>query len=639
MRKILIIFSLIIFGGVSVAAGLNKGKLKVYSPLGDHMVLQRDAELLIKGEAGILSPVSVEIAGQKGKTRAGITGKWKIKLNPLKAGGPYDMSVKSGEELVIKDILIGDVWFCSGQSNMEWPLINTDDGAEELKSFKTNDKIRLFLQQQVPSPKPLKEARGNWAVCDKGNASNFSAIGYFMGKKIYEETGVPVGIIDSSWGGTSIEIWMDEKILAKHDETKPILKRWKENPQVDWKLWNYGKGMSYSLEIKDICFKSGKKNDCIKLSESGNGIYGGSWSAWAKPGSSAEYDAGKLSGIIGFYAWAGAGTLLDSGKPVDISGYDTISFKVKGAGDFSFSFTQDSIQDYDYYSSPDYKGSSAWKEISVPIKSLKQAGWGKASDFTPEAVVQFQINIKSAGIELPSSLYNGMVVPYYDYRIKGAAWYQGENNASRAKQYSILLPEMIKNWRKGWGYDFPFLVVQLTSFMQRKNEPSESEWAELREAQLSALQLKNTAVIPIIDLGDANDIHPKIKKPVGERLANAAMAVAYGKDVTVTGPLYKSMKKEENKIIIKFTNTGKGLKCRGKELKGFAIAGSDMEFVWANAVIKDNTVEVWSEEVKEPVAVRYAWADNPECNLYNSEGLAASPFRTDNNPGITDKRR
>ncbi|MCX7698514.1 MAG: sialate O-acetylesterase, partial [Candidatus Goldbacteria bacterium] len=272
---------------------------------------------------------------------------------------------------------------------------------------------------------------------------------------------------------------------------------------------------------------------------------------------------------------------------------------------------------------------------------LKQGGWGKAKPFTQNAIKQIQFNIKSMTVELPSVLYNGMVVPFANFKIKGVLWYQGESNAERAKQYETLLPLMIKNWRDTWGYEIPFFIVQLPGFMQKRDQPSESSWAELREAQLKTMQnMQSVVTVSTIDLGDPNDIHPKIKKTYGERLAHSALVMLYGKTGPLTGPIYDSMEIKENKIYIKFKNTGNGLISKNGGLKGFAIADSDKNFKWAKAEIKGNdTIVVWNDDIKEPVAVRYAWADFPECNLYNSEGLAAFPFRTDNWEGVTEKNR
>lgn len=639
--KIWIFFAIAMILAASwVFASQQNIKLQVSPVFGDHMVLQRDMPLEIFGQAASGKSVAVEIAGQKVSGIANAKGVWAVKLKPVAAGGPYEMKVTCGSETIhYKDVLVGDVWFCSGQSNMEWPLVNTNDGAEELKNFTTEPNIRLFLQQQTIAPKALQNASGAWTICDEENAKNFSAVAYYMGKHLQKEANVPIGLIESAWGGTPAEIWMDENLLRGNLMTQPILDRWKGSSVYDWKAWNNGQGMNYDIEISDIRFdsSSGRANpEYLK--------FDAPWSSWAKPGSSAAFkaygSAGKLSGMIGFNAWAGAGTLLKDGADVDLSAFDTIKFKVRGNGRFSLSLTQNSISDYDYYSSQDYDTTQTWQDISIPMTSLKQGGWGLVKPFTQNAIVQIQFNIKSMTMELPSSLYNGMVMPFTRYKIRGAAWYQGENNIGRAAQYRTLLPLLIRNWRTEWAEgDFPFLVVQLPNFGEIRTEPGDSAWAELRDAQLKALDLPKTAVVSIIDLGDSIEVHPRYKEPVGMRLAQAALVVAYGKKGPSTGPIYDSMKIENGNAIIKFKNTGSGLMSKGGELKGFAIAGDDRKFKWARAEIRNDAVVVWNDDIREPKSVRYAWADNPDCNLYNKEGLAASTFRTDDWPGITDNNR
>ncbi|MBP7792506.1 MAG: CIA30 family protein [Candidatus Goldbacteria bacterium] len=649
MKSLIVLSILFVLFASFVLGAKTETQLRLANVFSDNMVLQRNAEIEICGYGTAGNDVTVSFIGETETAKIDVRGEWKLKLKPRDAGGPYEMQISSGnEKIILKNVLVGDVWFCSGQSNMEWQLMNTTDGAEELKNFKEQDKIRLFTQEQIPSPYPLREVRGKWQLCNRENAQNFSAVAYFFGKKIYEETGIPVGLINSSWGGTPIEIWMDAGLLKGNPVTEPILKRWDSLSFFDWKKWNYGLGLDYKIEFSGLSFTSESKkgkNLVVRSCEECPGDLGGYWSSWAKPGSTATYknekENGIISGLIGFNAWAGAGTMLNNNEIFDLSGYDFIEFKVRGNGKFSLSLTQPSIEDFDYYSSRDFDATPAFKKIKIPISTMKQGGWGAAKPFTQNAIKQIQFNIKSMTVELPSVLFNGMVMPFTDFKIKGVVWYQGETNADRAKQYETLLPLMIKNWRDVWKQDIPFIVVQLPNFMQRKEQPSESSWAELREAQLKTMQkVQDVVTVSTIDLGDANDIHPRVKKPCSDRLAHSALVLLYGKTGPLTGPVYDSMEKKGDKIYVKFKNAGKGLTSKDGNLKGFAIAGADKNFKWAKAEIKSNgTIVVWSEEVKDPVSVRYAWADNPECNLYNREGLAAFPFRTDDWEGITEKNR
>lgn len=389
IKTVIFLFILIVIFICFVFGSKTDMKLKLSNIFSDNMVLQRDVEIVLYGYGTPENEVIVEFIDEKVSAKIDRRGEWKLKLKPRNAGGPYEIKVMSGKEiLILKNILIGDVWFCSGQSNMEWQLMHSKDGAEELKNFKNQDKIRFFTQQQLPAPYPLKETSGFWMECNKENAQNFSAVAYFFGKKIYEKTGVPVGLINSSWGGTPIEIWMDANLLKGNPITEPILKRWNALSFFDWKKWNYGRGLNYKIEFFDLKFipkSKSKKTLIIRYCEECSGDLGGTWSSWAKPGSTAEYsytnNTGIISGIIGFNAWAGAGTILNNNEIINLLDYEFIEFKVRGIGKFSVSLTQPSIEDYDYYSSQDFNVTPSFKKISIPIAYLKQGGWGGSKTF------------------------------------------------------------------------------------------------------------------------------------------------------------------------------------------------------------------------------------------------------------------
>jgi sialate O-acetylesterase len=331
-------------------------------------------------------------------------------------------------------------------------------------------------------------------------------------------------------------------------------------------------------------------------------------------------------------------------EAVDLSAYNAIRFHARGEGWYKIYFLQPSIDDWDNYGSRVLEATPEWRQVTIAFKELKQAGWGVQKPFTPQAlrsVVIEPVTGKKNPPRPPSGLYNGMIAPLVPFAMRGAIWYQGESNAWAAYQYRKLLPALIRGWREVWDQgQFPFLIVQLANWLERKDEPGENEWAELREAQLMALELPATGLAVTIDIGDTWDIHPKNKQDVGHRLALWALGTTYGKDLVYSGPLYESMAKDGTRVRVKFKHTGSGLVAKGKEeLKGFAVAGVDKKFYWAEAKIEDDTVLVWSDKVPEPVAVRYAWASNPGCNLYNKEGLPASPFRTDDWPGITANKK
>lgn len=486
-------------------------ELRLPALISDGMVLQQGEEISIWGwaEPGELIAVSGSWQNEEMIATADMDGQWMLKMDPHEAGGPYELTISGEKTITIKNIMFGEVWVCSGQSNMEWIVANSADAEKEIAEADYPD-IRMFTVVKNVAEEPQSDCKGNWAVCSSQTVPRFSAVGYFFARELHRELNVPVGMIHTSWGGTPAEAWTKREVIAKIPECTPIIQR-----------------------------------------------------------------------------------------------YDEAAKKVQ------------QIQ----------------KEYEVKLEQWKE----NAGDEGKEPPEKPQIPSNLRYTLMTFSLYNGMIAPLLKYRIKGAIWYQGESNAGRAYQYRKLFPDMIRNWREDWEQgDFPFLFVQLANYKAVNPEPGESDWAELREAQLKTLQLPNTGMAVIIDIGEANNIHPKNKQDVGKRLALLALAKTYGKEKVYSGPLYESMEIEGNKIILHFDHIGGGLKAAGDgPLKGFAVAGEDRKFVWADAGIEGNTVVVSSEKILKPVAVRYGWADNPQCSLYNKEGLPASPFRTDDWPGLT----
>jgi sialate O-acetylesterase len=493
---------------VLLCALAARADVKLPALFTDHVVLQQDKLVAVWGWADEGEKVSVEFRG-KIATAYSKEGKWKVLLPKLTAGGPYKLTVKGKNEITINDVLVGEVWICSGQSNMEWPMHASFEPEKDIQNS-ANESIRLFTVPKLKSNEPVQDVSANWVECGPTTLSNFSAVAYYFGRDLQKALKVPVGLIHTSWGGSPAEVWMREQVLAENDQYKAEI------------LEDYRTQLERSRE------------QIVKWEEA--------------------RDEAKKSGKP-----------FNQGKP----------------GPF-------------------------WK---------------------------------------PAELYNGMIAPLIPYGIAGAIWYQGESNAGRAHQYRMLFADMISNWRTDFGQgDFPFLLVQLAPWDKGKKreiteitkEPMNSDWAELREAQtISTKVLPNVGMAVITDVGDKDDIHPKKKEPVGHRLALAAEAIAYEKKVVYSGPTYKELEIEGDKAIVSFDHTGHGLEARGGELKGFAIAGPDRKFVWARAEIKGGTVIVSSPDVKNPVAVRYGWADFPVVNLFNKEGLPASPFRTDSFPMVT----
>ena len=488
----------------------SRADVKLHALFSDHMVLQQNAPVMVWGWADEGEEVTVEIAKRKGSAKAK-DGRWMVKLRKLEAGGPFEMKVTGKNQLTIRDVLVGEVWVASGQSNMEWPMTRTSNSEEAIKQSE-NSRLRLFTVPKMKAMEPKDNVDSSWKLCHPDNVAGFSAVGYYFGRDLQKALNVPVGIIHTSWGGSPAEVWMSEAWLSDNPEYKQDI------------LGAYEDAMRRHQEAVDRF----KKEEAAAKAE---------------------------------------GKAFDKREP-----------------------------------------RGPWR---------------------------------------PTELYNGMIASIIPYTIQGAIWYQGESNAGRAWQYRRLFADMILNWRHDWDQGkFPFLLVQLAPWDKNRNRsmeeitatPGESDWAELREAQLLATQnLPNVGMAVITDAGDKDDIHPQNKEPVGARLALAALGIAYDKDIVYSGPVYKKMKIDDGKVVLSFDHVGGGLEARGGDLKGFAIAGEDKRFVWADARIQGDQVIVSSPEVEEPVAVRYGWSDHPVVNLYNVEGLPATPFRTDDFPMVTKR--
>ena len=512
-QRFLLVFLLV--GWLTVSTGISQADVKLPAIFSSNMVLQQKVSAPVWGWADSGEKITVSINGQTKTTTADKDGNWKIGLDPLKAGGPFKLSVKGNNSLELENVLVGEVWVCSGQSNMGWTLRATNNGEEAIKNSK-NPKIRLITVPRKSMEEPQKDFEGSWVEASPETTPNFTAVGYYFGRELNSELNIPIGLINTSYGGTPSEAWTKRGAMDAKSNLKPLLDHWDEL--------------------------------------------------------AAKFDPEKAAAV-----------------------YE--------------------------------KQLEKWK---VAVKKAKEEK--KRLPRRP------RLNNPRVSQHRPAGLYNAMIAPLVPYAIKGAIWYQGESNSSRAHQYRTIFPNMIENWRADWKQgDFPFYFVQLANFRAIEKDPGDSTWAELREAQSMTLTLPNTGEAVIIDIGEANDIHPKNKTDVGKRLSLWALAKDYGKDIVYSGPRYKSSSKQDGKIVIEFDHAGGGLVAKGGEaLKGFAIAGEDKKFVWADAKINGSTITVSSKGVSNPVAVRYAWADNPICNLYNKEGIPASPFRTDKWKGITE---
>ena len=643
--------------------------VRVPSLIGDNMVLQRDKKVRIWGWATPNERVTVEIGKERASTVTDSNGHWQALVGPLKAGGPVELKITGNNTLTFKNILVGEVWVCSGQSNMEWPLINSKDGAAAVAQANYPE-IRLFTVQKSTATTPLDDVKGRWVVTTPDQAGQFSAVGYYFGRELQQKLKVPVGLIHTSWGGTPAEAWTSQEELAANPELRPILERYQMRlMDLPKQREEYARRLADWTQ-KNLYVDEGNKGEALGYADPQ--ASSADWATMKLP-QFVETAGLKMDGAIWFRrevdvpdAWVGkelelslaaiddADTTYFNGKRVGGIGVETPNsymvqrrYKVSAdlvkpgknviavrvfdsAGEGGFGPGKMALAVVGANESSAIPLEGEWKYKVELELTPKNPDWGSR----PEAPGPTNQNS-------PSVLYNAMLAPLTPFGIRGAIWYQGESNAGRAYQYRTLFPTMIRNWRSAWGEgDFPFYFVQLANYQPVKPEPGESDWAELREAQTMTLREPETGMAVIIDIGEAGDIHPRNKLDVGHRLALWALANTYKQKLEFSGPLFSSSTVEGDKIRVKFKHTIGGLKAAGGgDVKGFAIAGEDKKFYWADARIDGDSVIVWSKDVSNPIAVRYAWADNPVTNLYNNVGLPASPFRTDDWPGVTVSRR
>jgi len=614
--------------------------------ISDGMVLQRGAAAKIWGWAASNEEVSVHFIDSTYRTKANQAGDWSVTLSGLKAGGPYILQIKASNVVTVNDVMIGDVWVCSGQSNMELLMKGVRPIYENEIANSNNVFIRQFYVPQTYNfSTPQKDLPyGSWKSANPRNVLDFSAVAYFFGKALYEKYKVPIGLINSSLGGSPAESWMSEGALkdfpayykeAQRFKDSTVIKQIETSDNTRIQAW-------YDLlNEKDKAYSDPRHvwyDTALSTSD---------WPTMKIPGYWSTSSLGHVNGVVWYrkkinipLSFIDKEATLILGRIVDA---DSAFVNGVFVGTTSYQYPP---RRYSIPAGLLHKG-----ENTIAIRVINSSGDGGfvldktyaivSGDSAVDLKGDWQYRLGAAMEPLasqtfirwkPLGLYNAMLAPLLNYRITGVVWYQGESNAAKPIDYRQLLPALVRDWRENWKQgNFPFLIVQLPNFMETKSEPSESDWALLREAQCKALSLPNTGMAVTIDIGEWNDIHPLDKKDVGDRLALAAQKVAYGDDhVVYSGPLYQSMKTDGNKIVLTFSNIGGGLIAKGTGLKCFAIAGPDKKFVWADAKIEGDNVVVSSGKVLNPVAVRYAWSDNPDgANLYNKEGLPASPFRTD----------
>lgn len=622
------------------------GQVKLPTIFQDGMVLQRHTNIKVWGWASPGEKVKVKFNGKSKTTKTSRDGSWSVELPKMKAGGPFTLKVSGTNEIILNDVLIGDVWLCSGQSNMVHQLdIHDVTYADEIKNANYPEIRHFKIPTNTDLNGPIKDLNGGeWQKAIGEEVRPFSAVAYFFAKKLYKKYNVPIGLINASVGGTPIEAWISEDGYKSFPKFLEIIERNKDTSYVNSLSGNPNNTNSSSLP-KDKGFIG--ENPWYSLDfEPKN------WRRINIPGYWEDQGVRDLNGVVWYrreiqlpQSMTGEEAEVFLGRIVDA---DELYINGKKIAQTTYQYPQ--------------------RRYNVPKDILKEGknvfvirvtNYGGKGGFVPDK--PYKIFTEKDTIDLkgyweykvgevfpprdrnsfagprrinpqnePTALYNAMVAPYTEYPITGVLWYQGESNAGRPEEYAELLPALIKDWRARFNIEeLPFIYAQLPNFGDVDYLPTESGWAKLRESQLKSLSVPNTAMTVNIELGEWNDIHPENKKDVGERMALAAQKLAYNEDIVYSGPLYQSYIVNKNKIIISFSNIGGGLitdDC--EELSEFAIAGEDGKYVWANAKIVDNKVEVWSDSVTKPKYVKYAWADNPDNpNLYNKEGLPASPFQ------------
>ncbi|MEO7049739.1 MAG: sialate O-acetylesterase [Ferruginibacter sp.] len=649
MKKVIkIIFTALI---IIFCNEISYSQITLSKVFGDKMVLQRGTPVPVWGWANPGTHIVAILAKAKAKAVADSSGKWMLRFPVFKAGGPYTLTIaeeaKPETTIILNDILIGDVWVASGQSNMELEVQQAQNAKAEIANADYPNIRFLVVSHNIKLSPQQDILGGKWEVCDTANVAKFSAVAYYFSRKIHSEQKVPIGIIQTTWGGTPVESWTSREQLLTSPLTKQIILN---NDTITEKTF-----INDSLaqaRFWDIVYHPQNNTEQVLTKPNYDDK---KWPVVEMPGLIKDFGIGNYEGMM----WMRKKIILPaafSGKDLKINlGHPEMNYSIyfNGKEICKTMWNNNASHSYSIPASLVENGENSivlriamlWNGgglnppademyITDGTSKISLAGkWLYQKDMEPE-VPKLQYYQ-----QYPTLLYNGMVNPLIPYAIKGFIWYQGENNATDAYNYRQLFPMMIADWRQRWQQGkLPFLFVQLANYKKAKPQPSESDWAELREAQAMALKLPNTGMACIIDIGNPDDIHPKNKQEVGRRLALLANRMLDNKNIVANGPVYKNYAIDGNSVRINFVKSNSPLAInKGKLLQGFVIAGEDKHFYWANAVIKDNYILVYAAEVKKPVTVRYAWADDPECNLINAEGLPAAPFRTDTWKGITQK--
>lgn len=634
--------------------GVLQAKVVLPSVFTDNMVLQQKTDITFYGDATKNKQLTVKTGwnGKEYHTEADGQGKWSLKIPTPAAGGPYEITFSDGKKLQLKNVMIGEVWFCSGQSNMEMPVAGWGKvmNYEQEIAEAAYPAIRLFQVKKNTSLAPLKEVEstlGGWQECSSATVPEFSALAYFYARALWKELNVPIGVIDCTWGGTPAEAWTNHETLRQvmgFREEMDKLERLGFDPNRMEQAYSEERAHWQSLFTeKDKGMENGKLCwTAPSLSEE-------DWQTISLPG----YWEGKglkdFDGIIWFRRsleipaeWAGKPLTLRLGMidDEDITYFNGVEI-ARGAGYMTpRTYTIPAklvkagkavlaVRVSDFGGEGGIHGKAEELYVEADGKRISLAGDWKyriglsLKGFPPAPVSPIQSS------SYPTVLFNAMVKPWTAFPIKGVIWYQGEANVGRSEQYGDLFPALITDWRRQWRSNFPFYFVQLANIMESKKIQPNSEWAALREAQTKALKLDQVGMAVTIDIGLADDIHPKNKQEVGRRLALLALAGSYGKNVSSSAPVFQNYIIKGDKMELDFGQKQDGFKIKDTTLKGFTIAGPDRVFYSAEAMVQNGKIIVSSPKVSVPLAARYGWADNPDCNLYGENGLPVAPFRTD----------
>lgn len=632
-------------------------QVKLARLFSDHVVLQRQKPIPVWGWANANEKVKVTLASQTLNTKADASGKWMVKFTALEAGGPHQLSVtaKSGN-IVVTDILIGEVWLCSGQSNMEWPVSASNNYQEEKKNA-DYPQIRHFRVEHEVSLTPEKDLKaGEWKIANSETIGGFTAIGFFFARELFQKLNIPVGILHSSWGGSQIEGWISKEAMLTNDE----LKGYAQNLPATWKDAD---------EIMDRKLRKQLFGDAtfIPTAEDEKKYVETGYSAIKGIRTNDPLGQWDWKGLMGFRGQGFMARQIE--VPAEMAGQPTTLSLAENDGPVKIYIngklvSEQIVKGIRKLDLPAGTFLSGTNQLVIKLGNMVGTSWfgpgmkGKAEDLYLTDGAQ-KISLATEWKLMPSfvesheyahlmnnvgtTIYNAMIVPLIPFGIRGALWYQGETNAGRAYQYRQSFPLMINDWRKLWSSDgtpdnFSFYWVQLSSYGASQDSNKGSGWAELREAQNMTLSLPKTGMAVTTDIGNPKDIHPTNKQDVAHRLAANALKFDYGQEIEHSSPLYKQVKFEGNKAIVSFDHAKEGLVIKDKYgyAKGFEIAGDDKVFYYTKAEVSGSSVVLSHPKVANPTSVRYGWSDAPEdANLFNKQGFPASPFRTDNWPGIT----